>query len=152
MRDVDVMLLINIINDCENYERRKLLCDIFASEMRRQFYYIEYHYYDGGVIGEKYINFDSCCGLSVVEASIDFKSIADYANGELLFLDLDGALVIMDQEFGERTETWIDVIDDKCYILPDWKPDEVVELLWGLYKEDVGEEKFKEDIKPYLIK
>ena len=102
-----------------------------------------------GCIYNMYINYNSNCGLTIVEANIDFETIADYIlqNEDINTITLEDAVNIMHGEFPERNEFWDDLIDENGYTVDEEHIISVLEYL--MEEQDNCDEEFRQDLKDY---
>lgn len=138
---------------CINAEDDWSLREAAGIELIKEIYYTLDDYgrldYDGTTISETYINYDSVCGLSVIEASIDLDIIADYLleNEDVNTITLADAARIMNEEFGERDEYWNDLIDEDGFAQD---ADEIINILeYILEEQESYDEKLRQDLKNY---
>lgn len=135
--------LIEKINKTEDISARKLLCKQLKKYLYLIFDGVDKITYSEDIIRDEYVNFDSNCGLTLVDASIDIAPIADYIKeNKIKDTSLENAARIMNAEFGERDEYWNDLINDDYLV-----SEETVGLLWSLFDDVKGcEDVFKADL------
>lgn len=138
---------------CINAEEDWSLREAAGIELIKEIYYTLGDYerldYNGTTISETYINYDSVCGLSVIEASIDLDIIADYLleNEDINTITLADAANIMNEEFGERNEYWDDLINEDGFAQD---ADKIIDILEYILEERENyDEKFRQDLKNY---
>lgn len=134
------------INEITNTTTRKWAIDKFIIDLMTFFDNDTVSYVDGEVCNN-YVNWDSNCGCSIIQASIDFKAIADYLieNGlEPTFDNAGDALCNLE----ERAEYWTDVIDDNIHEINI----DALEELMSMDSEDKGKSKFITDFYEYKRK
>ena len=102
-----------------------------------------------GCIYNMYINYDSNCGLTVVEANIDFETMADYLlqNENINTITLEDAVSIMNEEFPERNEFCEDLIDENGYTVD--KEHILFVLDYLMDEQENCDEEFRQDLKDY---
>lgn len=131
------------INEITNTTTRKWAIDKFIIDLMKFFDNDTVSYVDGTVCND-YVNWDSDCGCSIIQASIDFKTIADYLienDLEPTFDNVSEALCNLE----ERVEFWTDVIDDNIHEI---KIDALIELM-SMDDEDKGKAEFIADFNEY---
>ena len=102
-----------------------------------------------GIIYNMYINYDSNCGLTVVEANISLEEIADYIlkNEDINTITMDDAVKIMNWHFPERNEYGEDLIDENGYTADE---EHIIFILDYLMEEQENYDKeFRQDLKDY---
>lgn len=152
MKSIDKELIRYWVG-CINAEDDWSLREAAGIELIKEIYYTLGDYgrldYNGITISETYINYDSDCGLSVIEASIDLDIIADYLleNEDVNTITLADAARIMHEEFGERNEYWNDLIDEDGFAQD---ADEIINILEYILEErESYDEKLRQDLKNY---
>lgn len=142
------LCLVNvpIINNATDSEREGLLegflrqlCTVLEGE--------DYMEYRNGIITNCYVNFDSCCGLSVITASIDFEQLLEYGDPQKLlnYNTLLNALQII-PDVGERKESWDDLLDENKMFRHD--PEYIADVLSAILSDAwIGEEELRSAIK-----
>jgi hypothetical protein len=134
------------INEITNTATRKWAIDKFINDLMTFFDNDTVSYVDGEVCND-YVNWDSNCGCSIIQASIDFKAIADYLienDLEPIFDNVSDALC----NLGERIECWEDVIDDNIHEINI----DALEDLMSMDSEDKGKSEFITDFNEYKRK
>ena len=143
--------LVTVIGEITNDDLKEQLCKNLRDKILDLAYDCEiYEFLDNGEIYNMYINWDACCGASVVEASIDFEPIADYVIDEGIDIDnftIYQAVEIMNQEFGERNEYGDDLFDDAGNPVDAEHIIEVIEELEE--KSDTGEN-YRKELYDYI--
>ena len=127
------------INEITNTATRKWAIDKFINDLMTFFDNDTVSYVDGEVCND-YVNWDSNCGCSIIQASIDFKAIADY----LIENDLEPTLENVSEalcNLEERIECWEDVIDDNIHEIDI----DALEDLMSMDSEDKGKAEFIAD-------
>lgn len=152
------MIYIDLIRDCVtniNEQRSKKLrveakgklISVISSIVGDQ----ESVRYKDGTIFNTYINYDSNCGLTVVDANIDLETMADYIleNEDINTITVNDAVSIMNEEFGERNEFWDDLIDEEGFAMNE---EYIMSALEDVIREtasDEDDEKLRQDLKAY---
>lgn len=134
------------INEITNTTTRKWAIDKFIIDLMTFFDNDTMSYVDGEVCND-YVNWDSNCGCSIIQASIDFKAIADY----LIENDLEPTLENVSEalcNLEERIECWEDVIDDNIHEINI----DALEDLMSMDNEDKGKAEFIVDFNEYKRK
>lgn len=134
------------INEITNTTTRKWAVDKFIIDLTTFFDSDTMSYVDGTVCND-YVNWDSNCGCSIIQASIDFKAIADYLienDLEPTFENASEALCNLE----ERREYWTDVIDDNIHEINI----DALEELMSMDSEDKGKASFIADFNEYKRK
>ena len=110
---------------------------------------VDYISYEDGYVYNRYINFDSNCGLSIIQNTTDLEHIIEAAKtsgkslDELAFKDV----VLLFNDICDRREDWKDLINEDYTF--DYTPEEFAESVLSIADDWVGEDKFKEDIRKY---
>ncbi len=102
-----------------------------------------------GIIYNMYINYDSNCGLTVVEANISLEEIANYIfkNEDINTITMDDGVRIMNWYFSERNEYGKDLIDENGYTVDE---EYIMFILDYLTEEQKNYDKeFRQDLKDY---
>ena len=131
------------INEITNTDARKWAIDKFIIDLATYFDSDTMSYVDGEVCND-YVNWDSNCGCSIIQASIDFKAIADY----LIENDLEPTSDNVSEalcNLEERIECWTDVIDDNIHKINI----DALEELMSMDSEDKGKAEFIADFNEY---
>ena len=89
---------------------RKTLFDELVSVIREDLEGIDYMEYKDGVVTNTYINFDSCCGLSLIMASADIEQLFEYTHEK--DLSLAAACTVL-SDICERDEYQDDLVDEE---------------------------------------
>ena len=134
------------INEITNTDARKWAIDKFIIDLATYFDSDTMSYVDGEVCND-YVNWDSNCGCSIIQASIDFKAIADY----LIENDLEPTSDNVSEalcNLEERIEFWTDVIDDNIHEI---NIDALNDLM-SMDSEDKGKAEFIADFNEYKRK
>lgn len=107
--------------------------------------------YKDGTIFNTYINYDSNCGLTVIDANIDLETMADYIleNEDINTITVSDAVNIMNEEFGERNEFWDDLIDEEGFAMNEEYIMNALEDVIGETASDEDDEKLRQDLKAY---
>lgn len=134
------------INEITNTTTRKWAIDKFIIDLMTFFDNDTMSYVDGEVCND-YVNWDSNCGCSIIQVSIDFKAIADYLiENELEPTSENVSEALCNLE--ERIECWTDVIDDDIHEINI----DALEDLMSMDSEDKGKAEFIADFNEYKRK
>ena len=141
-----IITIAHEINDMKDIGAREWAIDNFINELIKYFDNDTMSYVDGEVCND-YVNWDSNCGCSIIQASIDFKAIADYLienDLEPISENVSEALCNLE----ERVECWEDVIDDNIHEIDI----DALEDLMSMDSEDKGKAEFIADFNEYKRK
>lgn len=139
-----IITIAHEINDMKDIGAREWAIDNFINELIKYFNIDTMSYVDGMVCND-YVNWDSDCGCSIIQASIDFKAIADYLienDLEPTFDNVSEALCNLE----ERAEFWTDVINNDIYEI---NIDALIELMSMNDNKDKGKAEFIADFNEY---
>lgn len=143
----DIRLWIRTANAEKDQDLREIAIGRLIDEIYESVGHNERITYNNGIIHDTYINYDSNCGLTVIQASIDIEIMADYIiqNKNIDTITINEAAEIMN-EFGERDEWWDDLIDEDRYVTNE---DYIIDTLKYIMEEHYDEE-MRRDLSRYM--
>ena len=143
MEKEKMLHLAKAINKETDASVKEWMLDKFLEDLYRHFDN-ESVIYESRIVRNLYVNWDSNCGCTIVNASIDFEAVADYLLHADMEPTLDNASAALN-DLGERTEYEGDVIDEDRLIDIDY-----LEELMQIGNESVGEDELVKDFERYV--
>ena len=129
---------IKIITDAAPEEKEKLF-EVFHEKLSNELEGVDYMEYENGVVCDKYINFDSNCGLSMISAYQSLEKLSKYMESN----ELANAINALSED-GSREEYWDDLVDEEYNF--EGTPEEVTETIVSVLDPWVGEEEFRKEM------
>ena len=138
-----------VIRYTDDEGAREKLHDVLIEKIYELIGNWELNNYENGCIYNTYINYDSNCGCSVIDATKEFDDMIEYLVRENIPITIDEVVNVL-TEFGERDEYWEDLFDDDFYVVD---ADRIIEVIEEFENFKVDEEdinrRLKEDVEAF---
>ncbi len=136
---------VRLINGEVDASKRSSMLDAFIRMLKDEGLDCDKMSYDNGVVQNTYINFDSICGLSCIDAFAPLDAILSDGTQEVKDLaDLINPL----SEYGSRHEYWNDLLEEGTDRFVDTlTPEEIAAIIVSVREPWKGEEDLRKDLK-----
>lgn len=143
-----ILTTLQELQHSKGVDKRKTLYENLRELLIKKFEHVTWVDFDGETINYKYINFDSNCGMSIIDVYVAAKPIVDFMKKNKVNIELSLVPEIADDWFPERSELWTDIVDENTFELnKNLSPEDIVTELSSLL--DDTSEANEEFIKRY---